>query len=98
MHTCHWPGCDKSVPPKLWGCYSHWYALPKFLRDAIWKHYVPGQEITKTPSKRYLEVARAVQLWIETRKSKIEDRDLTPIEVAKLNTLFAEEMKSMGLI
>lgn len=22
-HHCHWPGCDKLVPPAMWGCYPH---------------------------------------------------------------------------
>jgi len=24
-HHCHWPGCDKQVPPAMWGCKGHWY-------------------------------------------------------------------------
>ena len=64
-HTCHWTGCKRSVPPKLWGCKQHWYALPKHLRDRIWATYRPGQEITKTPSDAYLEAAREVQKWIK---------------------------------
>lgn len=67
-HTCHWPGCGKSVPPKLWGCAPHWFKLPKHLRDRIWATYVPGQEITKTPSAAYLEAANAVQDWIRQQK------------------------------
>ena len=63
-HTCHWPGCAREVPPKLWGCREHWYQLPKALRDAIWREYRPGQEITKTPSPRYIAVAVLVQGWI----------------------------------
>lgn len=63
-HTCHWPGCAKEVPPKLWGCKQHWYYLPKHLRDAIWDTYRPGQEIDKQPSEAYLVVTRQVQLWI----------------------------------
>lgn len=57
-HTCHWPGCQRNVPPKLWGCAPHWYTLPKELRDRIWAAYVPGQETTKTPSDAYLAVAQ----------------------------------------
>jgi hypothetical protein len=64
-HQCHWPGCDKQVPPALWGCYRHWRRLPKHLRDLIWKTYVPGQEKTLTPSEEYLLVAHKVQLWIK---------------------------------
>lgn len=64
VHHCHWPGCDTPVPPKLWGCKSHWFQLPKNLRDAIWASYRPGQEISKTPSAEYLAVVAHVQLWI----------------------------------
>lgn len=64
-HTCHWPGCPKEVPPKLWGCAKHWFTLPKRLRDAIYATYVPGQEITKTPSPLYLEIAHEVQDWCD---------------------------------
>lgn len=63
-HTCHWPGCTKEVPPAMWGCKPHWFKLPKPLRDAIWKTYVPGQEVTKTPSRQYLAAAALVQGWI----------------------------------
>ena len=56
-HTCHWPGCQRHVPPKLWGCAPHWFTLPKDLRDRIWAAYIPGQEVTKTPSNEYLAVA-----------------------------------------
>ena len=63
-HTCHWPGCDRVVPPKLWGCRPHWFALPQALRDLIWSTYRHGQEITKTPSREYLQAARQVQDWI----------------------------------
>ena len=63
-HTCHWPGCEREVPPEMWGCQTHWYKLPKTLRDRIWAVYVPGQEITKTPSAEYLRVAREAQRWI----------------------------------
>ena len=63
-HHCHWPGCESEVPPKLWGCRTHWFMLPKYIRDKIWDAYVPGQEITKTPSRRYIEVAREAREWI----------------------------------
>lgn len=35
-------------------CRKHWFALPKRLQLAIWANYVPGQEITKTPTADYL--------------------------------------------
>lgn len=63
-HLCHWPGCTREVPPAMWGCRSHWFALPKELRDRIWDAYVPGQEIRKDPSPAYIQVAFEVQDWI----------------------------------
>jgi hypothetical protein len=48
----------------MWGCKTHWFALPKYLRDKIWATYRPGQEITKTPSLEYIAAAREVQEWI----------------------------------
>lgn len=63
-HHCHWPGCTKQVPPAMWGCKAHWMRLPKHIRDAIWRAYVPGQEISLTPSEEYLAAARAARDWI----------------------------------
>jgi len=63
-HECHWPGCDKQVPPAMWGCKVHWFALPQRLRNAIWRTYQPGQEKTMTPSADYLAAADEVQRWI----------------------------------
>lgn len=63
-HHCHWPGCDKDVPPAKWGCYFHWMKLPKYLRDKVWNTYRVGQEIRMTPSRAYVLVAREVQEWI----------------------------------
>lgn len=63
-HKCHWPGCDKACPPAMWGCKSHWFALPKRLRDEIWRTYRRGQETRKDPSPEYIAAAKAVQHWI----------------------------------
>lgn len=71
-HTCHWPGCPKEVPPKMWGCKDHWFRLPTRLRAWIWQTYVPGQEVTKTPSVEYLHAANAVQAWIVEYKKNVE--------------------------
>lgn len=67
-HECHWPGCDKQVPPAMWGCKAHWFKLPKHLRDKIWDAYVPGQEIRMDPSDEYLDVADEVQDWIKAHQ------------------------------
>lgn len=73
-HTCHWPDCDKEVPPAMWGCKSHWFTLPKWLRGKVWDAYVPGQEISKTPSEAYIDVAHEVQDWIEGYKKREQAR------------------------
>ncbi len=64
-HTCHWPGCNKEVPPAKWGCYKHWWQLPSHLRRRIWQTYVIGQEedLSKV-SPEYISVATEVQKWI----------------------------------
>jgi len=64
-HTCHWPDCQRQVPPAMWGCKQHWFKLPKRLRDAIWDEYVPGQEQRMDPSEGYLTVANEVEDWIK---------------------------------
>lgn len=66
-HECHWPGCAQQVPPAMWGCKKHWFTLPKALRDRIWATYVPGQEVSMTPSAAYLAVAIEVQTWIDAK-------------------------------
>lgn len=66
-HHCHWPGCERQVPPAMWGCISHWNKLPKRLRDRIWAAYIPGQEVDMTPSEEYLDVADEVQEWIRSQ-------------------------------
>jgi len=64
-HTCHATGCRVRVPPAMFACRSHWYRLPKAMRDAIWDAYVPGQEIRKDPSAAYLAAARAAISYLE---------------------------------
>ena len=64
-HHCHWPGCNKQVPPAMWGCRIHWFMLPKHLRNKIWMTYKIGQEVTITPSREYIDVVNEVQIWIE---------------------------------
>ena len=58
------------VPPAAWGCRPHWYKLPGYLRRKIWASFRPGQEVSKTPSRRYVEVAREVQEWIAKHEQK----------------------------
>lgn len=69
-HHCHWPGCTRQVPPAVWGCRPHWYALPAELRSRIWSTFVPGQERAGTPTRAYVAAAEAVQEWIRDHESK----------------------------
>lgn len=39
-------------------CKLHWFSLRKPMREAIWKEYRPGQEVSKTPSAKYMCVQR----------------------------------------
>lgn len=63
-HLCHWPGCPIEVEPKLYACRRHWFTLPKWIRDLIWKHYVVGQETRKDPSRAYLAATDTALVWI----------------------------------
>ena len=63
-HECHWPGCVNQVPPAMFMCRSHWFSLPKPLRQRIWAAYRRGQEETMDPSAEYIAAAHAAQDWI----------------------------------
>lgn len=56
-HHCHAHECNIDVPPKMFMCKKHWFSLPGDLRDRIWNEYRSGQEIDKSPSRRYLAVS-----------------------------------------
>lgn len=64
-HSCHWPGCLLQVPPAMWGCKRHWFMLPKYIRDKIWREYLSSQEETLDPSKEYISAAIEAQEWIK---------------------------------
>jgi hypothetical protein len=57
-HTCHAHGCEARVPPAMFACKKHWFALRRATRLAVWREYRPGQEDDKHPSLRYLAVQR----------------------------------------
>lgn len=73
-HHCHWPGCEKQVPPAMWGCSRHWFKLPRELQLRIWSSYRPGQEIDGKPSANYIADAKAVQAWIAQHDDQSWDR------------------------
>jgi hypothetical protein len=62
-HRCFWPECPSMVPTSMLGCRSHWYALPKPIRDRIWATYSPGQESRGDQSPEYMEALQDVMRW-----------------------------------
>lgn len=41
-HACPKPGCPAVVPVHMLACRPHWYAIPRPLRDAIWRAWRSG--------------------------------------------------------
>lgn len=70
LHRCHWPGCEVEVPPRLWGCCTHWFKLPRRIRDNIWKSYRNGQEEDKNPSFAYVQAVKAARKWIKDDEAR----------------------------
>lgn len=58
-HTCHARDCQRTVPPRMLMCRTHWRMVPRPLQDAVWDTYVPGQEERKDPTMDYLDAAEA---------------------------------------
>jgi hypothetical protein len=57
-HYCHADGCGVEVPPRLLMCLRHWRMVPGHLQRLVWRHYRPGQEIDKNPTRQYLAVMK----------------------------------------
>lgn len=67
--TCRIDGCEHTHPRDHFCCRSHWFALPKLLRDAIWKAYRgPG-----VFSDEYAQAAENAEAYLEDRDA----RDMT---------------------
>ena len=68
MHTCHNPNCRQPLPAHLVSHSSAWFALPKVLRNEIWRHYRAGQEDDKGATREYLDALDAcIAYWREHR-------------------------------
>lgn len=39
MHNCAAKGCSEEIPDHLLMCRSHWFSVPKPIRDEIWEAY-----------------------------------------------------------
>lgn len=75
-HTCHAIGCKKIVPPIRLFCYKHWCLVPTYIRDAVWRHYRPGQCDDKRPSKEWFLAADAAIAQVAFYEGKLDSEQL----------------------
>lgn len=68
-HTCHADGCNTLVPPRMFMCRTHWFMVPKAMRDAVWDAYVPGQERRMDPTDEYLAVTRTAIDYVAAKEA-----------------------------
>ena len=55
-------------------CRSHWFTLPKPMRDSIWAEYNPGQEQGKAPvTREYLDVANECIKYVWNKEQEARD-------------------------
>jgi hypothetical protein len=54
-------------------CKRHWFALPKAMRDAIWRTYRPGQCDDWLISQEYANAAIAAVRYLAAREGKEPD-------------------------
>src|SRR5574337_950063 len=82
-HTCHATGCERRIPPNMWGCKRHWFMVPKLVRDRIWEHYRPGQEDDKRPTAEYCLAARDAVIAVAQLEGREPDTRLYDIFLAR---------------
>ena len=95
-HLCHAPGCKRQVPPRMFACRAHWFALPRRIRSAIWIEYREGQEVDKKPSIRYLAVQQYACAYLVFKPHDAE-AVFEAIEYVKRAAAFQEQAILMGL-
>lgn len=42
MHNCPGPGCKAQVPYEMLACRSHWYQVPRAIRNAVYSAWAGG--------------------------------------------------------
>lgn len=95
-HTCHATRCETPVPPSMWGCRTHWYMVPKPLRDRIWKHYRAGQEEDWQPSREYLEAAREAVIAVAQREGLEPDTRVYDAFLKALDGYAADYLEALS--
>ena len=83
-HHCHATGCRVAVPPEMFMCRRHWFALPAAMRNDIYRTYRPGQCDDWHISHAYANAARAAVRFIAAKEGIEPDTSvydmLDPIE------------------
>lgn len=64
--TCRVDGCGRQHSRSLYCCRPHWYALPKHMRDAIWKAYREDGVF----SEEYQQAAENAEAFLEDRDAE----------------------------
>lgn len=67
--TCRIAGCEAVHARTMFCCRSHWYALPKHLRDAIWSAYREHGVM----SNEYMQAAENAEAFLEGRDAETVD-------------------------
>ncbi len=75
-HLCHAHACSTPVQPAMFMCRSHWFKVPKPLRDAIWETYRRGQEDDKRPSDAYLKNASEAVKAVAAKEGIVLERTM----------------------
>jgi hypothetical protein len=64
-HRCAAVDCTKLVPLRMLMCREHWMALPRGLRNQVWRTYQPGQEANLAlADASYLSAVHEAQAWL----------------------------------
>lgn len=64
--TCRVEGCTARHPRGLFCCSTHWYTLPKPLRDEIWRTFRAHGVL----SVEYLQAAENAEAFLEERDAR----------------------------
>lgn len=75
QHPCRWPGCEKTVRARAWGCGEHWLAIPASLRLALWLEFRPGQEVDGNVTPGYGRAAQAIDKWVAAHVERLGQED-----------------------
>lgn len=72
--TCRIAGCEHTHPRSHFCCPTHWFMLPKGLRDAIWRAY----RTTGVFSTEYAQAAENAEAFLEDRDARDMSEVFTP--------------------